>query len=308
MTETVAATSCLTCIAPHLEPLSVHSEPTPRAEALWEYWSQRRGYEYVLVCNRAIGMLIGNEIVARSTREQIEAATDATERRAIARIQLILMKRLIGHALLQLAEAIRDLPPLPARQALLAALEARNAAIEGDTQTVDAFAKDWLGLRHPGRWRAAVEAALLGDWVTTLGRGMAHDRFVLDLLRRHTEAEHTYLQPLWERRARGRRVCLLSQPVGVDLTLQDLLVDHRGPDAAVLAAEYDDSRLAAVLRGLRNDEEALAAEWACTGGTWAQAAATHDRAPEFGERVRRKLKRLGTQHTMRHAPAGGAGA
>ncbi|MGA5900235.1 hypothetical protein [Streptomyces venetus] len=69
----------------------------------------------------------------------------------------------IGSMLLLLAEGEAQAASPPLRSALLAALTARNAAIEGDAATVDAFSDEWLGLSHPQKWREAVEMALLGN-------------------------------------------------------------------------------------------------------------------------------------------------
>ncbi|MFI6403056.1 hypothetical protein [Streptomyces sp. NPDC050548] len=167
---------------------------------------------------------------------------------------------LISRTLLMLARACGpQLAPIT-REALLAALTARNAAIEGDHATVDEFGRIWLGITRPERWREAVEMALLGDWVDRLGRGVLRDPAVVDLLRRHTEIEHRHLQPLWERKVNGSRVSLLSRPVGTDLTLRDLLVEVRTPEAQVLHGERE-SRVAAVLRRLTPEEATVAATW-----------------------------------------------
>jgi hypothetical protein len=208
----------------------------------------------------------------------------------------------IGNLLLILAEGLDQLPPPPLRSALLAALAARNAAIEGDTERVDAFSEEWLGLSHPKKWREAVEMALLGDWVDALGRGKGADRYVLDLLERHARTEHRALQPLWERRTRGKRTVLLSQPVSTNLTVQDLLAEHRTPESE-LFGELVDSRLLAVLRGLKADESALARAWAASSDTWYEAALGNGLPPACGERVRRKLKRLGKRYEERQANA-----
>nr|BEK63609.1 hypothetical protein KPHV_08360 [Kitasatospora purpeofusca] len=191
-------------------------------------------------------------------------------------------------------------------QALYAALAARNAAIEGDTATVDEFARTWLDLTRPERWREAVEGALLGEWVQALGTGTVNDAYVTDLLQRHTDTEHRHLRPLWQRKVRGKRTALLGEPVGTDLTVSDLLADHRSPESETLFTELADSRLLAVLRGLAADEQALARAWGSSGETWNQTALDAGLPAELGERVRRKLKRLGRQHAERTLAAAGA--
>ncbi|MES4891010.1 hypothetical protein [Streptomyces sp. NPDC096012] len=76
------------------------------------------------------------------------------------------------------------------REAVMAALVARNACIEGDTAAVDEFSRAWLHLGRPQAWRAAVEMALLGDWVEALGRHLSGDAEIMELLHRHTQREH----------------------------------------------------------------------------------------------------------------------
>ncbi|MFG2724042.1 hypothetical protein [Streptomyces canus] len=206
---------------------------------------------------------------------------------------------LISEALLMLARACGPRFTPITREALLAALTARNATIEGDHGAVDEFSRIWLGITDPKRWRDAVEMALLGDWVDKLGRGVLGDPAVVDLLRHHAQIEHRHLQPLWERKVNGRRVSLLGQPVGADLTLQDFLLERRTPEAEVLYGEHE-SRVAAVLRRLTPNEAIVAAIWAETPELSWQQAALAERLPEtLGERVRRKLKRLGWQYTER---------
>ncbi|MEU1035482.1 hypothetical protein ABZ402_43785 [Streptomyces mirabilis] len=211
---------------------------------------------------------------------------------------------LLAGVLLVMSSAYSKFPSMTARTALSAALAARNAAIEGDSESVDAFSRTWLGLSRPEAWREAVEMALLGDWVEALGRGVATDGYIRDMLHRYTSSEHRALQPLWERRVRGKRTALLSQPLGPDLTVEDLLAERRTPEEAALIHELADSRLLAVLRGLAAGEVALAQAWAASGESWDRAARDAGLPTTYGERVRRKLKRLGARHTARAAAAG----
>ncbi|MEV0192383.1 hypothetical protein AB0I39_28105 [Kitasatospora purpeofusca] len=214
---------------------------------------------------------------------------------------------LIAQVLLKLAEVVRLLRASPTtHEAFLAALTARNAAIEGDDSTVDEFSRTWLGITRPEQWREAVQSALLGDWVDALGWGLANGPATLELLRQHARTEHRRLQPLWERKVCGRRLRLLDDPVADGLTLRDALADHRRPEDAVLAGELADSRLTSVLRSLKPDEAAVAAVWMQADRiTWAEAAAATgvDNPADLGERVRRKLRRLGNLHTQRASAA-----
>ncbi|MGW0188193.1 hypothetical protein ACWDV7_20810 [Streptomyces sp. NPDC003362] len=210
----------------------------------------------------------------------------------------------VARLLLLLLDALAEAPSVPARAALSAALAARSAAIEGDADAIDAFSRTWLGLSRLEAWREAVETALLGDWVEELGRGRATDAYISDLLHRHAGSEHRALQPLWERRVRGKRTVLLGQPLGADLTVEDLLAERHTSEEAALAEELADSRLLAVLRGMAPDEAALARAWAAGGESWAQAALDAGLPETYGERVRRKLKRLGSRYAARAAATG----
>ncbi|QIB47745.1 hypothetical protein [Streptomyces aureoverticillatus] len=186
-------------------------------------------------------------------------------------------------------------------RAKVAALVARNAAIDGEGEIVDAFSRNVLGLRHTGRWREAVENALLGDWVALLGTGSVPDRYIQELLRQDAGAQHGCLQPLWHRRTRGKRTVLLGQPIDEMRTIADLLIEHRPPEQVLLSA---DDRLAAVLKHLSPEEAALAWEWAAAcGATWAAVAAEVHREQQFGQRVRTKLRRLGKRHDVWAAEA-----
>ncbi|WP_275464629.1 hypothetical protein [Streptomyces noursei] len=185
--------------------------------------------------------------------------------------------------------------PMPVtRDAVIAALVARNAAIEGDSETVDEFTKSWLGFSRPEMWREAVEMALLGDWVEELGVRLSGDAEVMTLLGRHARVEHLHLQPIWERKACGHRLRLLEDPVSEGLTLGDFITDRRLPEDMVLGRVEDD-RVPSVLRALTSEERTVAEVCAASRMTWAQAAEATgvDDPVAFGERVRRKLKRLG---------------
>jgi hypothetical protein len=117
---------------------------------------------------------------------------------------------MVGELLLTVAEYLNRVQRPAMRTAVLAALKARNAAIEGDAGTVDAFSRDWLGLSDPVGWREAVENALLGDWVDHLGRGLLRYPELAELPHRHTAIEHQHLQPLRVFTSEGGQQCSLA--------------------------------------------------------------------------------------------------
>ncbi|QIK06070.1 hypothetical protein G7Z12_08575 [Streptomyces sp. ID38640] len=210
----------------------------------------------------------------------------------------------IAAVLKALALQLTSHPMSVARESVIAALVARNAAIEGDIETVDEFTKSWLGFSRPEMWREAVEMALLGDWVETLGARLSRDAEVMALLGRHARAEHLHLQPIWERKACGHRLRLLEDPVSEGLTLGDFITDRRLPEDMVLGRVEDD-RVPSVLQALTPEERTVAKVYAASRMTWAQAAEATgaDDPVTFGERVRRKLKRLGRRRQALAAAA-----
>ncbi|MFB6520059.1 hypothetical protein [Streptomyces sp. NPDC056401] len=211
--------------------------------------------------------------------------------------------RAVSSVLLALAVAAPWQLTSSERLLLRDALVARNAAIEGDHVTVDEFSRTWLGLEHPARWREAVEMALLGDWVDRLRDRAADDPALRHLLRREADEAHHQLLPLWEHRTRGQRVTLLSRPVGDGLTLADVVTDRRCPESLLVDDEFQDQRVGAVLRQLAEPEEKVARTWAAGADSWAVAAVDSAQPAAYGERVRRKLHRLGARQTERAAAA-----
>ncbi|TXC97147.1 hypothetical protein [Streptomyces sp. ISID311] len=210
----------------------------------------------------------------------------------------------IAAVLHTLAQQLREPEAFTTREAVMAALVARNACIEGDSAAVDEFSRTWLHLGRPHAWRAAVEMALVGDWVEALGRHLSGDAEIMELLHRHTEREHRCLQPLWERKSGGRTVRLLEAPVASGVSLRDVVSDDWRPEDGLLHDEVDDCRVLAVLADLPPMERAVAMAYGAQRVTWSQAAALGgaDDPDAFGNRVRRKLRRLGLRHRAAASP------
>jgi hypothetical protein len=118
------------------------------------------------------------------------------------------------------------------------------------------------------------------------------DENCLTLLRVLTRSEHRRLTPLWMRATRGGRV-LLSDHFEVDVAHND------NPEANLLSKEIGDERLNSVLARLTQQEQQVVQTWATLGGSWVEAASLHGMAAQTGERVRRKLKRLGAEQIRR---------
>lgn len=194
---------------------------------------------------------------------------------------------------------------LASQYALFAALDSRQAAIEGCNHAVDRFSRHWLGIRKVREWREAVSTALMGDWVNALGDGVG-DAAVVRSIQRESHTVHRQLQPLWERKVRGNGVNLLDKPVGEGLTLGDLVTDGQQPEDEALRDEIDDPRLLAVLAALDPVEREVVRAWAYgEAENWQQAAQLIEveNAEAVGERVRRKLRRLGLRHSQREMAA-----
>ncbi len=200
-----------------------------------------------------------------------------------------------------------NLLPRPEDPVAVKALGAREAALCDDGDRLDAFAEDVLGLWRGGRWREAVSTVLIGDWANPLFTGGRLDPpMVSNQLKAEAPAMHRRLTPLWRRRANGSRILLLDTSLGDGLTLHHLVAGSPSRQEMALGTEPDDVRAATILNNLLPSGRAVTLAWAHPGvGTWAKAAlhigAADPVAP--GERVRRKLKRLGTQNDQRLAAA-----
>ncbi|MFI1029758.1 hypothetical protein [Streptomyces sp. NPDC020951] len=166
---------------------------------------------------------------------------------------------------------------------------ARQAVIAGNREIVDQLITEWLHVPLSEQWRAAVEMALMDDALSPA----LLDENCLALLRTLARSEHRRLVPLWMRRALGGRLVLLSEQTGIDAT------DHESPEAVLLKSEFDDKRLSFVLGGLTEQERQVVQNWAGLGGSWGEAATSQGLDAKTGERVRRKLRRLGAEQIRR---------
>lgn len=187
---------------------------------------------------------------------------------------------------------------------------ARHCIANGRSQIPVAL--DWcayhvLGIRSGSAWREALSTVLAGNWVR-YRRGETYLECTISDMRAEAQVLHRELTPLWRRKTGHQRILLLDTPLGDGITLYDL-VDASPPveEVALGSALPDDPRLRAVLIGLTPSERKVALAWAhWQVASWAEAAVLSgaDDPIAFGERVRRKLKRLGAEYTRRAASSG----
>ncbi|MEV5842202.1 hypothetical protein AB0M32_09510 [Streptomyces sp. NPDC051985] len=168
-------------------------------------------------------------------------------------------------------------------------------------EEVDRFNSRVLVLPRSERWREAVSTALLGPWCDPLWQTGHLPDTALGALKAEARALHRQLVPVWRRRTRHGRVLSLDADLG-GLSLYDLVA----PDLDLLAhttdGVYEDERLNRVLRRLTEAEQRVVVAYADgEGTTWTEAATVAGAArPEaFGERVRRKTKRLADDQRRR---------
>ncbi|MGW2823614.1 hypothetical protein ACWC24_21860 [Streptomyces sp. NPDC001443] len=216
-----------------------------------------------------------------------------------------------------LEERIAEKPKSPearaeAREAMLAAraVEARNEAALGNAELIEQFMAVDLGLWRGARWQEPVTTALLGDWASTLYTHGTIRRGALAQLMREVREIHRQLTPLWRRRCAGERLLSLDVPILENgLTLADLVAGGPDPADILTATLPDNPHVLAVLEQMSPVEQAVALAWSRPGTqSWTEAAASvleltsqpQGDAEALGERVRRKLKRLGrrTRHSQ----------
>ncbi|MFE4999282.1 hypothetical protein ACFRH4_50205 [Streptomyces mirabilis] len=175
-------------------------------------------------------------------------------------------------------------------------------AAEGDA-AVDRIAAEVLVVPRSERWREAVSTALVGPWCDPLWQTGHLPTTALGALRAEARALHRQLVPVWRRWTRHGRVLSLDADLG-GLSLHDLVAADLDLLARTAGGVFEDQRLGAVLRGLTPAERTVVFAYAeGEGTTWTEAAAhVGAGAPEaFGERVRRKVKRLAAEQHRRLA-------
>jgi len=198
-----------------------------------------------------------------------------------------------------------------ARAAHRAALRARAAVLNGDDGTVAWFIEAWLRMRVTPERIGAVSAALLEEgWDADIPEDPS--RLLTDL-RSRTVRQARVLKPIWQTQLNYRTIGRLDRTVttsnGTLLTVADLVPDPQTTEDLVLANECEEQRLRRVLSRLKPDELQVTNVYAGRSElSWAEAARLAGAADPaaMGERVRRKLKRLGSEHNRRLVRPGGA--
>ncbi|MCQ4208342.1 hypothetical protein [Streptomyces longispororuber] len=188
----------------------------------------------------------------------------------------------------------------------IAALQAREAALQGQTEPVAGLASLVLGLHRSERWNEALSTALLGSWAQPLLSDTGNSRSAMERLEAEARTIHTQLVPLWRRETSGARVLLLDAPAGNGSTLYDLVVSGAVREDTAPFDAADDARLGVLLRALRPEERAVVLARACPGvASWEEAALVAGAADPgaMGRRVRRKVNRIKARHKARAAAA-----
>jgi hypothetical protein len=169
---------------------------------------------------------------------------------------------------------------------------------------VDEFAAKVLAVPCGDQWAEAVSTALLGSWADPLVCTGHLPDTAIGALRAEARSLHRGLTPLWRRGTRHGRVLSLDASLGDGLSLYDLVAADVDVLARTLGGVFADERLNSVLRALAPDERQVVYAYAeGEGTTWTEAAAYADASdPQaFGERVRRKAKRLAAEQARRTA-------
>jgi hypothetical protein len=198
-----------------------------------------------------------------------------------------------------------------AQEAVAEALQARWAILESAglndwKPVVSRFARKHLGVgRTDAEWLEAVSTALLGNWVDALGSLAPEGDKTLHHLRREAQSVHRHLMPLWQRKSGPGRMWMLDYRLPSGETLYDLVADSYRMEDEALPWTPDRRDAAAVFGRLKEDEQRIAQSYAINGGSWAEAAISVGLPEKAGQRVMRKLRRLGQQLQQQIAPVGG---
>jgi hypothetical protein len=203
-----------------------------------------------------------------------------------------------------LADVDTELAGALARAALAAAFRAREAVLHGRVDDLDHFITNWLD-QQPTSWRRDAVAMVLldGEWIPDESASVGSR--VLKHIKQLTTREARNHKFLAETQLGGRRVIMLDQPVKLESgqlgVLADKLVDPSTRDGAPIDLEWD-NRIDRLLRRLRPDEQhVVLALGDGAGDTWTAAAVAVGLPAEYGERVRRKCKRVRNEIELRAA-------
>lgn len=187
------------------------------------------------------------------------------------------------------------------------ALAARQAVLNGDDETVEAFALHWLGIKGLTMYALdAVKSALLDDsWLGRAAGSVAE--FIHSL---YEEVYHPRHRPERERRLGRQRVGSLNwqvvQPSGGLVERGELLL---APEPGVNELQVSDPHAQVVWDKFSAEEQQILQAMFSTsepGMTWAMAAEDCGKPAAKGEAVRRKLRRESAK--LRREPTRGAGA
>jgi DNA-directed RNA polymerase specialized sigma24 family protein len=181
----------------------------------------------------------------------------------------------------------------------LAMIRARQAAVAGDIKSVERFARKWVRLPSTPRWLDAVTSALVHEAVESLNEP---EQF-LQLVR----SEHRQMTPVWQRQTRHGRVLPLDTELGDGLSLYDLVPASTDTPEGAADEAFEDRRLETILHRLEPVERQVVLAYAeADGTTWTEAAAAigASEPASFGERVRRKVRRLAAELKRRAAQVG----
>ncbi|WP_333738217.1 hypothetical protein [Streptomyces sp. IBSBF 2806] len=206
-------------------------------------------------------------------------------------------------ALRTLASGTFQIPPELVHDGFSSMPAFTMVALPENPAAMDNLATKVLTLPRSERWREAISTALLGDWSDPLLRTGQLPATALGVLKADARAIHRELMPIWRRRTRHGRVLSLDADLG-GLSLHDLVAAGIDLLTHTTGGVFEDERLNIVLRGLNDAERLTLLAYAeGDGTTWTEAAAVTGAAdPEaFGERVRRKAKRLATEQARRAA-------
>jgi hypothetical protein len=197
---------------------------------------------------------------------------------------------------------------LATRAVFWAAVRVREAIIhdENSEEIVRGFMLKALDLFPKGELHveAAKEALLENAWLK------AEPENVKKVLLKRIRELHRNHRLIGDTELGYHRIVSLQTPLGragsdndLVLTLAEALSDPCSVEDLVLGRpEFRDPRIDRVLKKLKPGERKVADLYAVHDGmTWDRAAAAAGQAPAFGERVRRKLIRLGDEFDGRQA-------
>ncbi|BBY41787.1 hypothetical protein MCEL_00820 [Mycolicibacterium celeriflavum] len=183
-------------------------------------------------------------------------------------------------------------------RALMATLRAQRAVLRGDIEAIVRFMREWLGFKSTPHTLVDAASAVLLEEAVWLPAGLEADDKVCPLIRKLTVDEHRNFRLIGDTQIGGQRVDALDRPVSVrgePGATAPLVETVAAPSPGATMDDISDPRLLWIIGKLDDRERMIFRMKGQEERTWADAAVSCGLAPAAGQKLGRKVTRLGNK-------------